>query len=89
MKKTIFLTSACRFCRNYKPEGRRGGSCELLGVPVDSNWEACNLASPPFESTFKNIEGLLQLEASLLETSISLNNSTKHFLRERGIFTKT
>lgn len=40
----------CRFCRYYSPEGRRGGSCERLDVPVDSTWEACKLAVHPFEA---------------------------------------
>ncbi len=87
MKKPIFLTSACRFCRNYKPEGRRGGSCELLGVAVESNWAACNLAAPPFKNTFKNIEieELLHLESALLETPISFKNSAKPALVKREV----
>lgn len=88
MKKPIFITSACRFCRNYKPEGRRGGSCELLGVPVESNWAACNLAASPFENTFKNIEELLHLESSLLETPISFSNSAQPASVKREVVAK-
>ena len=88
MKKPIFTTSACRFCRNYKPEGRRGGSCELLGVPVESNWAACSLAAPPFENTFKNLEELLHLESALLETPISFKNSAKPVLLKREVAAK-
>ncbi|WP_036480562.1 hypothetical protein [Myxosarcina sp. GI1] len=60
-------TSACRFCRYYKPVGRRGGSCQMLGVPVQSSWKACALATPPFETDFLQLEELLDLETSLLE----------------------
>lgn len=65
MKKIDFSTSACRYCRFYEPEGRRGGSCQLLGVPVDSSWKACNFASPPFETTLEKLENILQLETSI------------------------
>lgn len=42
------LTSTCRYCRRYKPEGRRGGMCQMLGVSVQSKWQACTLALPAF-----------------------------------------
>lgn len=42
------LTSVCRHCRHYKPEGRRGGQCQVLSVSVQSNWKACHFAMPPF-----------------------------------------
>ena len=69
MKDTQFSTSVCRFCRFYQPEGRRGGSCQKLGVPVESSWEACSLASSPFDTTLKKLEDVFQLE-----TSIPLNS---------------
>jgi hypothetical protein len=65
MKKIDFSTSACRYCRFYEPEGRRGGLCQLLGVLVDSSWKACNFASPPFETTLEKLENILQLETSI------------------------
>lgn len=40
--------SVCRHCRFYTPEGRRGGQCARLGVPVCSQWSACSLAQSPF-----------------------------------------
>lgn len=40
--------SACRHCLHYQVEGRRGGSCQQLGVPVQSQWRACPLATPFF-----------------------------------------
>ena len=69
MKDTQYSTSVCRFCRFYEPEGRRGGSCQKLGVPVEGSWEACALASSPFDTTLKKLENIFQLE-----TSMSLNS---------------
>ncbi len=65
MKETNFLTSACRYCRSYKPEGRRGGSCQMLGVPVQSSWKACALASPAFETPLKKLEDIFQLKTPI------------------------
>ena len=50
------LTSACRHCRHYTPEGRRGGVCDLLSVPVQSQWKACSLAVSAFGLSWENIE---------------------------------
>ncbi len=43
--------TACRLCQHYSPEGRRGGYCGKLDVPVLSKWEACSLAAHPFETS--------------------------------------
>ncbi len=59
MKTINPLTSACRLCQYYKPEGRRGGTCQQLGVPVQSNWEACALALPPFAPTWESLEKII------------------------------
>ncbi|MBH8556217.1 hypothetical protein I8751_28580 [Nostocaceae cyanobacterium CENA357] len=56
MKPIKFLTSACRYCRHYKPEGRRGGVCQQLGVPVQASWKACSLALPPFAPSWETLE---------------------------------
>ena len=81
MKETNFLNSACRHCRYYQPEGRRGGSCQKLGVSVDSNWKACVLASSPFDNALDNLDTTItQLDTTLtnleeivqLETAFSL-----------------
>ncbi|GAB4241400.1 MAG: hypothetical protein Kow0049_30000 [Stanieria sp.] len=72
MKKASFSTPACRYCRYYNSEGRRGGSCQKLGVPVESNWNACSLASSPFASPWENLEEIL-----LLENTFSLNCSNQ------------
>ena len=50
------LASACRYCRYYKPEGRRGGTCQQLGTPVKGKWAACSLAMPPFPSSWEGLE---------------------------------
>ena len=52
------LTSACRYCRFYRPEGMRGGACQQLGVSVHSDWPACQLALPAFASAWNNVEEL-------------------------------
>ncbi|MBE9044394.1 hypothetical protein IQ255_08250 [Pleurocapsales cyanobacterium LEGE 10410] len=74
MNETNFSTSNsnCRYCRFYQPQGRRGGCCQMLGVPVQSSWKACTLASSPFETTVKKLENIFQLE-----TPIRLDSSTQ------------
>ncbi|MBW4556933.1 MAG: hypothetical protein KME59_13485 [Trichormus sp. ATA11-4-KO1] len=56
MKPIKFLTSACRYCRHYQPEGRRGGMCQQLGSPVQASWKACSLALPPFAPSWETLE---------------------------------
>jgi hypothetical protein len=65
MKTANFLTSSCRHCRYYQAQGRRGGMCQQLGVPVHSHWKACVFAVHPFTSTWENLEALVHLEHSL------------------------
>lgn len=82
MKERNFSTSACRYCRFYESEGRRGGSCQILGVPVQSSWKACDFASPPFETTLKKLEDIFQLDLIALDcperiVSKLADNSTK------------
>ena len=69
MKEINSLIPACRHCRFYKPEGRRGGFCQMLGVPVQSSWQACTLASSPFTTTLKKLEDIFHLEAPVSEES--------------------
>lgn len=61
MKHINLLTSACRYCHYYKPEGRRGGVCQQLGAPVQGNWKACSLALPPFAPSWESIEDVWSL----------------------------
>lgn len=69
------LTSACRQCRHYTPEGRRGGLCQQLGVPVQSKWTACSLAAPPFGPSWENLETISQWQEqslTLLEPAVNV-----------------
>lgn len=43
----------CRHCRYYRPEGQRGGHCQMLSVPVRGVWPACSLVVPPFAPTWE------------------------------------
>lgn len=43
----------CRHCRYYRPEGRRGGSCQLLCVSVRGIWPACSLVVPSFAPSWE------------------------------------
>ncbi|MBD2770551.1 hypothetical protein [Iningainema tapete] len=61
MKHIKSLTSACRYCRYYQPEGRRGGVCQQLGAPVQANWKACSLALPPFAPSWESLEDVWSL----------------------------
>jgi hypothetical protein len=44
------LTSYCRCCQHYTPEGRRGGHCSQLHAPVKGGWKTCHLAMLAFSS---------------------------------------
>ncbi|MGB5772115.1 MAG: hypothetical protein WBM32_19950 [Crocosphaera sp.] len=71
MKTSNFLTSSCRYCRYYQTEGRRGGMCQQLGVPVRAEWKACSLAAAPFTNNWESLETVVKLENSLvLECSV-------------------
>jgi hypothetical protein len=52
------ITSACRYCRFYRPEGLHGGACQQLGVSVRSDWKACQLGLPAFANAWENAEEL-------------------------------
>lgn len=52
------LTSACRYCRFYQPDGLHRGNCDQLNVTVRSDWKACQLALPAFANTWENAEEL-------------------------------
>ena len=69
MKKANLLNFNCRHCRFFNPEGRRGGTCQKLAVPVNSNWKACVLACHPFSPTWKTLEDIVHLETSFKYTS--------------------
>jgi hypothetical protein len=48
METTQFGVSCCQRCRHFTLEGRRGGHCDQLNVPVQGRWSACPLAHPVF-----------------------------------------
>jgi len=72
MDTTQGLTSYCRHCRFYTPEGRRGGNCGQLGVTVSGTWRSCSLSMPPFapswESAFPPLPQRLPKDAVLTQT---------------------
>ncbi|MGK7931733.1 MAG: hypothetical protein AB4041_09905 [Microcystaceae cyanobacterium] len=74
MKTATFLTSSCRYCRYFHTEGRRGGTCQQLGVSVESDWKACVLANHAFKTPWEHCETVAQLEKSF---SLTTPKSTK------------
>jgi hypothetical protein len=68
MKTPNALTSACRYCRYFQPEGRRGGLCQQLGAPVRGEWKACALALPPFAPSWEVLEEMVILSAAEQKT---------------------
>ncbi|MGD1716225.1 hypothetical protein [Hydrocoleum sp. CS-953] len=61
-------TLACRHCQYYSPEGRRGGVCQKLMTPVESNWKACSLALPPFAAYRENRNSIVMWHQKIDET---------------------
>ncbi|MCG5061266.1 hypothetical protein VB834_07175 [Limnoraphis robusta Tam1] len=55
------LTSSCRCCQYYTPEGRRGGHCSQLHVPVKGGWKACHLAMLAFSSPWEEAQKMVVL----------------------------
>lgn len=58
MKPVKEAISSCRHCQFYHLEGRRGGYCQQLGVPVQGRWEACSLATAPFATSWQKLAGI-------------------------------
>ena len=89
MKSLNFPTSACRCCRYYQPEGRRGGMCQQLSVPVRGSWKACSLALSPFVPSWKRIEVIWEEEAlgikERLSVPCSMTASEQDLLEESGL----
>ncbi len=82
MKHTKLLTTACRYCHYYKPEGRRGGVCQQLGAPVQSSWKACALALPPFAPSWEGLEESWSLPDATPVLASSFNKSSLTVLEE-------
>ncbi len=53
---------SCRYCSFYRPQGRRGGACQRLNVPVESSWQACSLCVPSFETEMVPVGEAIALE---------------------------
>ncbi|HEY9637655.1 MAG TPA: hypothetical protein V6D14_29955 [Coleofasciculaceae cyanobacterium] len=75
MKTLNCPTTACRLCRYYQPQGRRGGTCEQLGVPVQAGWKACSLALPPFTTSWEKMEAIWQEDSQILTEALSVKSS--------------
>jgi hypothetical protein len=45
--------SVCRYCEFYQFQGRCGGYCHKLGVPVSSHWRSCPFALSPFAPSWE------------------------------------
>lgn len=69
MKTPNLLVSACRYCRYYNPEGRRGGTCQLLGGLVHGGWKACALTLPAFAPAWENLENMMNLPDAIPATA--------------------
>jgi hypothetical protein len=71
------ITTACRCCRFYTPEGRRGGNCSQLGVSVRGCWQACAFALPPFAPSWEhNTDGITILQPTdiiVMENSVRVD----------------
>ena len=81
MKPINSLTSACKYCRNYQPEGRRGGICQQLNAPVQGCWKACSLAIPAFAPAWESLEDAWSLPVAqpVVAVSTSINSDEEHF----------
>ena len=93
MKTLNTVTSACRYCRYYKPEGRRGGLCQQLGVPVRGAWGACSLALPAFAPSWERLEVMMRWQEETVKTpealsfKCSLNSSQESASHEENVST--
>ncbi|MEM9004235.1 MAG: hypothetical protein AAGE59_12025 [Cyanobacteria bacterium P01_F01_bin.86] len=58
MSSNQFGISCCQRCRFYTLEGRRGGHCSQLDVPVQGKWSACSLAAPVFIESIQSVTRL-------------------------------
>lgn len=75
MNTLNFPTSACRLCRYFQPEGRRGGVCQQLGVPVRGSWTSCSLSLPPFAPSWEGIEDIWRDDQQLSKQSVAVGCS--------------
>jgi hypothetical protein len=74
--------TACRLCQHYSPEGRRGGYCGKLDVPVLSQWDACSLASHPFETSWLSANDLNTLLYDSVHDNVAITHLDSGELQE-------
>jgi len=74
--------TACRLCQHYNPEGRRGGMCGRLDVPVRSTWEACSLAAHPFDNSWRTANDLNALLNESFHDTIAITHEEISELQE-------
>lgn len=60
--------STCRCCQFYAPVGRRGGTCQTLGVNVQGCWKGCRLSQPAFTMTTRFLSSPAPKVADLIVT---------------------
>ena len=77
---------ACRNCRHYTPEGRRGGSCHLLSALVKGGWKACSMAIPAFASDWENLEEVFKLQQGSMLAPVPVASDSRSVL-ERSLRT--
>ncbi|NBD17155.1 MAG: DUF1830 domain-containing protein [Cyanobacteria bacterium] len=65
-KEKVPQPDSCKHCKYYNYEGRRGGHCYLLDVPVRANWCACPLGI----SIVDRCEDPLPVKSPLFPTKI-------------------
>ncbi|MBD2126593.1 hypothetical protein NDI39_05495 [Microcoleus sp. ZQ-A2] len=67
MSKADLGQLACRHCRYYRIEGRRGGYCQLFCGRVRGIWSACSLVVPPFAPSWEALKNSTRTEPQLLQ----------------------
>jgi hypothetical protein len=77
MNSSTCVGLACRHCTHFSPEGRRGGQCQQLGVPVRGGWKACSLVMKSFAPSWEGLQEAIELEREIihLEHALSLQSA--------------
>ncbi len=71
------VTSTCRNCCFYQPQGHHGGSCQQLNVSVGGSWPTCQLGLPAFAPTWQILEDLpVQEESQAAPAKVSVQRET-------------
>jgi|GEM_PF-1535990 len=88
MNQLPLLTSDCRSCRHFVLEGRRGGTCQKLDVPVQASWKSCSLAVHVFSSSWDQVKKLdiwetATLPEVVLATEVTRISAPETYVLER------